>query len=939
MKVHVILLIFCYLFSCFVVEAYPQTINVGVIASPFTTTGTIITDGTHQIAAIIMALKEINDKTDGIHDDLLPHTQIKFALRAPAQNFLRGLEAAQDMSTDVFGGKGIKAVIGAGGDETSRATGQVFGYERFKVNQIDFASAGSFLSHGDLYPYYNRVNPVDAFVGTVIAKFIKDHYGWAKINVFSTGDTYGTDVGLEFKGACENLGIHIENSFNFFPGMSDFSNLISAVKSNGVLKVFVLLMKASDAGPLLEQGYKAGLFGEGTQILATRYLISQELFKHMSKDAPIADIMHGVIGINSPYINSTHYTHQNFIHRFRAQNSTRIIKSDGSVVCSDAKDDDGNTYLYQKVNSDTLSDCTGLEFSKFAADGSDIAPTAFLAYDAVIAMAIALDQVLYKQNNVNFTGDDLREAIRTKVNFVGTSGQVDFNNGRLKSEGYGLGDRLSGLMYIIMNFNANFFHGGSTHALDAYRTVGFYAPNNGRFIPCDMWMDITCSKPVYNTPDGKAVIDSPTVVEVQMPSEVRMALSVAAAIALAVVTWFTFIVVLYMDDRIIKSAQPNMLLMMLFGGFLGSVRIILATLDLTDTVCTVGKWFGHLAFVFVFGAMIVKTRRVGKVVNSGFAKVKVTQADADIIFWSFIFCFCVYMVFDTVFGKPHRAYEEYFDGHNMVHLIKCKNVDETTTSILFAVEGLMVAYGAHLCWTTKEVPGAVNDSSYISLALFLILFVCALTFPIVFLSITPTPTILMTIMSAGFFIAVCGCIIIMFAPKMNLIFSGAQIDENLKIVHGARRADGSSTSDNVVTQLRNKIRSKARGVKSTIGGGGGMKTSIRNSEKQLESIGERNGNDRESSLMSPVSKKSIKVYKVTSGKYDSERVDDATERGGAVDISGARVHSEFLADTTSSGLMVTSRYDSKALKGSNSVGFTNQVIHEGMEFKNDGSEV
>eukprot|EP01036_Dinobryon_divergens_P001474 gene1474-1916_t len=178
-----------------------------------------------------------------------------------------------------------------------------------------------------------------------------------------------------------------------------------------------------------------------------------------------------------------------------------------------------------------------------------------------------------------------------------------------------------------------------------------------------------------------------------------------------------------------------MLLMMLFGGFLGSVRIILATLDLTDTVCTVGKWFGHLAFVFVFGAMIVKTWRVGKVVNSGFAKVKVTQADANRIFWGFIFCFCLYMMFDTIFGKPHRAYEESFDGHNM---------------------GLMLVYGAHLCWTTKEVPGAVNDSSYISLALFLILFVCALTFPIVFLNITPTPTILMTIMAAGFFIAVCG---------------------------------------------------------------------------------------------------------------------------------------------------------------------------------------
>eukprot|EP01041_Mallomonas_annulata_P014803 gene14803-31446_t len=193
--------------SCFcsrsAVETYPQTINIGIIASRLTTTGIINTDGVHQIAAIVMAIKEINDKTDGVHDELLTHTQIKFALRTPSQNFLRGLEAAQDMANVVFGGDGVKAVIGAGG-------------------RRDVESYWS-----DLYPYYNRVNPVDAFGGKVIAKLIHDHFGWTDVNVLSTGDTYGTDVALEFKDACTELGINIENSYNFFPGMADFSSLIS----------------------------------------------------------------------------------------------------------------------------------------------------------------------------------------------------------------------------------------------------------------------------------------------------------------------------------------------------------------------------------------------------------------------------------------------------------------------------------------------------------------------------------------------------------------------------------------------------------------------------------------------------------------------------------------------------------------------------------------
>eukprot|EP01041_Mallomonas_annulata_P005370 gene5370-10730_t len=530
------------------VDANLQTVNIGVIASQFKSDGVLSVDGTHQIAAIVMALNQINNKHDGIYDDILPTTQMRFALRTPVQNFLKGLKAADEMSNVVFNGNGVKGVIGAGGDETSRATGQVFGYESFKVNQIDFASGASFLSHGELYPYYNRVHPVDAFGGKVIARFIKDYYGWENVNLFSTGDTYGTDVALEFRNECMQLGINIENSFNFFPGTTDFSDIIATVKARGILKVFVLLMKASDAGALLEQGYKSGLFGKGIQIVATKYVVTTELFKYMSADAPIADIMNGMVGINSPYIDNTPNFYHNFVRQFRSQNATKTIDNDGTVTCDNSRDDDNNTFLYQYTDSKGLVTCTGLDFSKFSTDGSDIAPTAILAYDATIAMALALDQVLYKQNNVNFTGDDLRDAIRTKVNFQGASGQVDFNNGRPKSQGYGLGDRLSGLVYKIWNFNPVFFHGGTNKKLDAFRTIGFYFPDVHTFTPCSIWNDLTCSKPVYDTPDGKMVYDTPTVVEIQMPSEIRIVLSVAAAIALAVVCWFTFIVVLYMDD-------------------------------------------------------------------------------------------------------------------------------------------------------------------------------------------------------------------------------------------------------------------------------------------------------------------------------------------------------------------------------------------------------
>eukprot|EP01041_Mallomonas_annulata_P002479 gene2479-4822_t len=505
-------------------------------------------------------------------------------------------------------------------------------------------------------------------------------------------------------------------------------------------------------------------------------------------------------------MNMSNVEYSGFVKRFFSQKSTKIMNIDGSIQCNNATDDDGGTYLYKQAKLNGSMVCTGLDYSTFASDVSDIIATAYLAYDAVIATAIALD----------------KDALRSKVSFQGASGLVHFNNGRAKSQGYGLGDRLNGLFYKIYNFNPSTFHGGTPRAMEAFNKIGFFTPDTYVFKDCDIWTDISCAKPIFNTRDGLMVNDHPNVVEVQLPKIIRTTLSVAAAIALAVVCWFTFIVVLYMDDRIIKSAQPNMLLMMLFGGFLGSVRIILVTLDLTDAVCIVDKWVGHLAFVFVFGAMIVKTWRVGKVVSSGFSKVKVTQMNVNRIFWGFIGYFCVYLMLDTIFGQPHRTYEESFD------------------------EGLMLAYGAHLCWSTKEVAGAVNDST-----LFLILFVCALTFLIVFMNITPTPTILITIMAAGFFIAVCGCITIMFAPKTNLIFSGAQVDENLKIVYSSKRASGvSSSSSNVISQLKDKTKNRA-------GDKYGTSVKSNNNNNQPEDI---SGRDTRGSNAVPVESKDNDYY-------------------------------------------------------------------------------
>ena len=155
--------------------------------------------------------------------------------------------------------------------------------------------------------------------------------------------------------------------------------------------------------------------------------------------------------------------------------------------------------------------------------------------------------------------------------------------------------------------------------------------------------------------------------------------------------------------------------MILFGALLAGIRVIIATVDIDDAVCILGKWLGHLSFAVVFGAMILKTWRVGKVVKSGMKKVRITMTHLQIILAIGLSLFCVYLMIDTVIGVPHKSYDQSFDGHNIIRLIKCTNKNQNITYALFVIEFCLVVVGAKICWSTKDVPDAVNDSKYVAM--------------------------------------------------------------------------------------------------------------------------------------------------------------------------------------------------------------------------------
>ena len=317
--------------------------------------------------------------------------------------------------------------------------------------------------------------------------------------------------------------------------------------------------------------------------------------------------------------------------------------------------------------------------------------------------------------NWDFTGDDLASVLLSSASYKGVSGRIRFSQGHGGAEGYGLGDREVGLYYQIINFNGDNYHSLSNYGITALRNIGNWDNDISKYILCDNNRDELCSDTKYNTRDGSRPIDIPDVIEIQMSTTNRNIFRALGALCLFVCVWFIFVFLLYLDTKLVKAAEPSVIFTVLFGAILGSIRIMLATVDITDSLCIAGKWIGHLSFFFVFGAMIVKIWRLDKVVNSKLSKVKITKRDMHRMLVAGFILFLAYLMMDTLVGKPHQSYVEYFNGHYNVRLIKCLNENNNTTLALFAIEGFSLLYGARLCWNTKNVNNAVNDGQYISL--------------------------------------------------------------------------------------------------------------------------------------------------------------------------------------------------------------------------------
>ena len=304
------------------------------------------------------------------------------------------------------------------------------------------------------------------------------------------------------------MGVKILSSSLFPSGQTDFTAPINEALRSGA-RIFIFFMSAVSMGNLLIEGHARGLFGEGTQIIASDACSSESLWAPMINARKItkekvAEIMKGVL-VFSPYTDYNSSQGANFLRKFINQKNT--ARKNG--VCSDRTDDDGN-YIFQTLITSANSSmvkCSGVDYTTFDRDGSNLDTYASYAYDATYAIARAMHIVLYERKQPVITGPELLKVLINNVSFSGATGDVQFLRASPgDNTKFGEGDRITDIRYGILNFCRKSFM-DDIYNISGYERVGNWNEKKGNAITSEI---------TFNTFDNSVPTDMPPPITLQM---------------------------------------------------------------------------------------------------------------------------------------------------------------------------------------------------------------------------------------------------------------------------------------------------------------------------------------------------------------------------------------------------------------------------------------
>ena len=175
-------------------EHYPSILKIGGLFSVFNEDGSVNIHQAEHLSAFLMAIDEINNKTDGIMDDILPNSHLVYAIANDAYGDVETVAGAEYLLDSFFHSGVIGTVITLPSAHTEAAN-MVFTETR--VYSVYSEANSTSYGNAEKHPLKAQTVPLESFGGQVIQHLLCDFFDVHKLTIFHSSTDYGVRSAIE----------------------------------------------------------------------------------------------------------------------------------------------------------------------------------------------------------------------------------------------------------------------------------------------------------------------------------------------------------------------------------------------------------------------------------------------------------------------------------------------------------------------------------------------------------------------------------------------------------------------------------------------------------------------------------------------------------------------------------------------------------------------
>jgi hypothetical protein len=668
----------------------------------------------------VIAFEDLNNKTDGVYDDILPDIELRPSIRSPNNGFYYGAYYAKDMlRTD--NSTGIKVNIGPYGSLAMQGAAPTY-KEAGGIPLVGYYERSSRVSNSLIYSNVLRPVPPMYYDAYAIAHLISKYFKWNKVTVFSDNGDDGRASSAFFQHYASSLGIDILSSHTLDGNKADYSSEILKAKKIGA-RVFVLFLAASDGSRLIEKGHRLKLFKDGIQIIGGEPLSLGSAWQSAGVDLEsFSPLLKGFIGVKyRPYAPPSEMKSR-FIQRWVNHKPTNgFIDENGQLICDNTTDYYGEAYLYQFYPGGDKSKsplCAGINFTSYETHPNldTELDELMYAYDATITAALALHHMVSDMKVVDPSPPELMQYLLHNTSFIGLTEKVTFMS---DMEDFNVGGRGSSIFYEVVNFVSPDLatSGDSSRAQvgwsEVFPTVMSWHSENG-FPSCDGVFGFVKENPCvtfhFNTEKNSLPLDSPPPTIETMSFPLVSFLRIFSSLGIFFVMGIVTMTHLFRKRRLVRMSQPIMTYFTLFGVLIAYLRMLLTSLETTEDTCVARLWLDHLGFQLIFASLLIRSWRVYLVAGT-MKRTKVSDVKSSLLIGASLLVTMILLLAGTIGSVGVKDVVVTDNQFEYILQPACSYDQREVMMLLYAFDALILLGAIRYCWTIRKVSSTISNTT------------------------------------------------------------------------------------------------------------------------------------------------------------------------------------------------------------------------------------